>query len=216
MGIKGGSLRNRNAGRNNTERNTARAAALGRPRDARIDSEVVSAVIHALRNDGYRSVTIDGIARKVGRARTSLYRRWPSKRNLVAYAVVSEMGDRPTADTGSIRGDLESAVMTLMKAFAGPLGSALAGLVADMALDAELAASIRQQVLAVRRKSMIEALERARLRGEIRAGLDVDLVLDLLTGPFYFRVLFGHAPLSRDLPRKVVDYVLRVIGSAPR
>ena len=45
-----------------------------------------------------RAVTIDGIARKVKRARTSIYRRWPSKRHLVAYAVLSEMGDNPAAE----------------------------------------------------------------------------------------------------------------------
>ena len=184
---------------------------IGRPRDERIDTEVVSAVLNALKEGGYRAVTIDGIARRVGRARTSIYRRWPSKRNLVAYAVVSEMGDDPAPDTGGIRGDLEAAVGTLLKAFAGPLGQALAGLVADMAQDTDLAATIRQEVLAARRRSMREALERARKRGEARAGLDVELLLDMLTGPFYYRTLFGHAPISRDTTRQVVSYILRVI-----
>ncbi len=184
---------------------------LGRPRDERIDTEVVSAVLNTLKEGGYRAVTIDGIARRIGRARTSLYRRWPSKRNLVAYAVVSEMGDNPAADTGALRGDLEAAVETLRNAFAGPLGRALAGLVADMAQDTALAAIIRQQVLASRRKSMREALERARLRGEVRAGLDVELVLDMLTGPFYYRTLFGHAPVTREMTRLIVDYVLQLM-----
>lgn len=185
---------------------------LGRPRDERIDTEVVAAVLNTLKKGGYRAVTIDGIARHIGRARTSLYRRWPSKRNLVAYAVVSEMGDNPAADTGSIRGDLEAAVGTLKNAFAGPLGQALAGLVADMAQDAALAASIRQQVLAARRKSMREALERARMRGEVRAGLDVELVLDMLTGPFYYRTLFGHASVTPQMTRLVVDYILELVS----
>ena len=186
---------------------------LGRPRDERIDTEVISAVLTALRNGGYSAVTIDGIARKVKRARTSLYRRWPSKRHLVAYAVLNEMGDNPAADTGGgLRADLEAVVETLLNAFAGPLGQALAGLVADMAEDAELAETIRQEVLAARRKSMREALVRATARGEIRADLDVELVLDMLTGPFYFRTLFGHAPLSRRMTRDIVDYVLRAVA----
>jgi AcrR family transcriptional regulator len=189
----------------------AGARAMGRPRDQRIDREVVASVLAALREGGYRAVTIDGIARKVRRARTSLYRRWPSKRHLVAYAVVSEMGDNPAADTGTLREDLEAAVHTLLNAFAGPLGRALAGLVADMAQDVELARVIRTEVLARRRKSMREAFARARARGEIRDDLDIDLVLDMLTGPFYYRALFGHAPISRRTTRDVVDYVLRVV-----
>jgi AcrR family transcriptional regulator len=172
---------------------------------------VVAAVLNALRLGGYRSVTIDGIAQRVERARSSLYRRWPSKRHLVAYAVVSEMGDNPAADTGSVRGDLEAAVGTLLLAFVGPLGRSLAGLVADMAQDPVFASIIRRQVLARRRKSMREALERARLRGEVRHDFDVELVLDMLTGPFYFRTLFGHAPITRQTTRQVVEYVLRIL-----
>lgn len=174
---------------------------------------MVSAVLNALKNGGYRSVTTDGIAREVGRARTSNYRRWPSKRKLVAYAVVNEMGDRPSADTGSIRGDLESAVTTLVRAFAGPLGSALPGLVGDMAQDPQLAASIRQQVLAVCRQLMSAALERGQQRGEVCVGLETELVLDMLTGPFYFLALLGHATITRDMPTRVVNYALRIINS---
>jgi len=186
---------------------------LGRPRDERIDTEVVSAVLSALRAGGYGAVTIDGIARKVKRARTSIYRRWPSKRHLVAYAVLSEMGNNPAADTGALREDLEAAVETLRNAFAGPLGQALAGLVADMAQDDELAQTIRQEVLAARRRSVRDAFTRARSRHEIRGGLDVELVLDMLTGPFYYRTLFGHAPVTRRMARDVVHYVLRIVAT---
>ena len=200
-----------------TRRAAPRASVLpkviGRPRDTRIDIQVVAAVLNALQKGGYRAVTIDGIARNVGRPRSSLYRRWPSKRHLVAYAVVSELGGNPAADTGSLRGDLLSAVATLWRAFRGPLGHALAGLVADMAQDEALASSIRQRVLAPRRRSMREAIERARLRGEVLNHLDdrdVELLLDMLTGPFYFRTLFGHASMSLKNTRQIVDWVLRL------
>lgn len=193
-----------------------RERSFGRPRDELVDTQVVSAVLNALRRSGYGAVTIDGIARKVKRARTTIYRRWPSKRHLVAYAVVSEMGDNPAADTGALREDLEAAVETLLKAFGGPLGQALPGLVADMAQDEELAETIRGEVLAARRRSMREAFTRARARGEVLADLDVELVLDMLTGPFYFRTLFGHAPISRRTVCNVVDYVLRVVALPAR
>ncbi len=185
---------------------------IGRPRDGRIDAEVVIEVLKLLKSGGYRAVTIDGVAAKVGRPRSSLYRRWPSKRHLVAYAVVSELGEHPAADTGSIRGDLEAAVGTLSRAFRGPLGRALPGIVADMGQDRALASAIRREVLAPRRRSMSEALQRGQARGEVRPGFDVELVLDMLTGPFYFRALFGHAAISRRTIREVVDCILRIIG----
>lgn len=186
--------------------------AIGRPRDTRIDMAVVAAVLNALERGGYRAVTIDGIAKNVDRPRSSLYRRWSSKRHLVAYAVVSELGENPAANTGTLRGDLLSAVRTLWRAFRGPLGHALAGLVADMAQDAALAASIRRQVFTPRRRSMREAIARAHARGEVRNDLDVELVLDMLTGPFYFRTLFGHASMSRNNTEQIVDCLLRVIN----
>lgn len=167
-------------------------------------------MLQVLRTHGYRAVTIERIARKVGTARTTIYRRWPSKRHLVAYAVLSEMGASPAADTGELRGDLEAAVRNLLRAFGGPMKQALAGLVTDMAQDPELATIIRQDVLAARRKSMHDALQRARARREIRDDLDTELVLDMLTGPFYYRALFGHAPITPRLTRDVVDYVMRL------
>ena len=183
----------------------------GRPRDARIDTEVISAVIAALQKGGYAAVTIDGIARRLGRARSSLYRRWLSKPHLVAYAVVNELGEHPAADSGSLRGDLLSAVTTLWRAFRGPLGYALAGLVADMAQDSALAAAIRKDVLVPRRRSMREAIERARLRGEARDDINIELLLDMLTGPFYFRTLFGHASMNLKDTAQIVDYIVHLI-----
>jgi AcrR family transcriptional regulator len=187
----------------------------GRPRDEQIDSEVVSAVLGVLRTSSYRSVTIEGIARDVRRARTSIYRRWPSKRHLVAYAVISELGDNPAPDAGSLRRDLEGAVKTLWNAFGGPLGQALGGLVGEMAQDEELAVTIRQEVMASRRQSMRAAFARALQRGEIRDDLDIELVLDMLTGPFYYRTLFKHAPITRQTPSEVVEYVLRIVARQP-
>lgn len=189
------------------------APQLGRPRDERIDIEVVSAVLEVLRRGGYTAVTIAGIAQKIKRGRSSIYRRWPSKRHLVAYSVVSEMGATPAADTGALRGDLHAVVGTLLHAFAGPLRHALPGLVADMAIDADLAEAIRKEVLGTRRRSMREAFARAVARGEARTDFDVELILDMLTGPFYYRTLFGHARISHRMAHEAVEYVLRIVNS---
>lgn len=184
---------------------------LGRPRDERIDAEVVSAVLDVLKSGGYRAVTVAAIAQRTKRGRSSIYRRWPSKRHLVAYSVVSAMGATPAADTGDLGGDLNAVVETLLRAFAGPLRQALPGLVADMANDPQLGEAIRKEVLAIRRRSMRQALARAVRRGEIRADFDVELILDMLTGPFYYRALFEHARISRRMAQEAVKYVLRAL-----
>jgi hypothetical protein len=72
---------------------------------------------------------------------------------------------------------------------------------------------IRHEVLAARRKSMRDAFARARARQEVGSDLDIELVIDMLTGPFYYRRLFGHAPITRRLTHDVVSYVLRVVAA---
>ncbi|HEY8053221.1 MAG TPA: TetR-like C-terminal domain-containing protein [Steroidobacteraceae bacterium] len=120
------------------------------------------------------------------------------------------MGASPAADTGALREELEAAVRTLLRAFSGPLGHALPGLVADMAQDPELAATIREEVLAARRNSMRDAFARAMAREEIRKDLDIELLLDMLTGPFYYRALFGHAPITARMTLDTVKYIIRI------
>jgi len=181
----------------------------GRPKDGRIDEDVVVAVLNLLKAKGYRHVTIERVAKTVNRARTSLYRRWPSKRQLVAYAVLSTLNAAPVADSGSIREDLISAVEALRRAFAGPLGQALPGLIADMAHDAELARIIRNEVLVPRRASIKQAISRGVDRGELRGDIPPDSFIDLLTAPFYFRVLLGHARINRPFIETIVDCALR-------
>jgi AcrR family transcriptional regulator len=176
-----------------------------------IDIEVVAAVLEGLRLRGYRGVTLEGVARQVKRARTSLYRRWPSKRHLVADAVVAKLGAQPAPDTGSLRKDLMAAVGTLLTAFVGILRKALPGLVADMALDPALARMIREKVLVTRRRSIRAAFERAIERGECGRGYDIELLIDMLTGPFYFRALFGHLPLTPVMVNNTVDYVMAIV-----
>jgi AcrR family transcriptional regulator len=187
---------------------------LGRPTDSSIDRSVVNTVLQELRRNGYRSITMEGIARKIGCARASLYRRWPSKRHLVAYAVVSELGANPSPDTGSLRLDLMRTVETLVAGFQGTLGSALAGLVGEMADDPGLGRTIRKEVLAKRRRSIRAAFQRGIKRGELRSDLNIELLMDMLTAPFYFRALFGHLKLSSTMIETVVDIVLR--GAASR
>lgn len=187
---------------------------LGRPVDRSIDRAVVDTVLLELKLRGYRSITMEGISRKIGRARASLYRRWPSKRHLVAYAVVSELGAHPSPDTGSLRLDLMRTVETLFAGFQGALGPALAGLIGEMADDPVLARTIRKEVLAKRRRSIRAAIRRGIKRGEIRPDVNIELFMDMLMAPFYFRIMFGHLRLSAVMIETVVDSVL--CGAAVR
>ena len=85
----------------------------------------------------------------------------------------------------------------------------MAGLVGDMVDDAALARVIRKEVLAKRRRSIRAAFKRGIKRREIRPTIDLDVAIDMLTAPFYFRALFGHAKISETMINRVVDTLLR-------
>jgi Tetracyclin repressor-like, C-terminal domain len=76
----------------------------------------------------------------------------------------------------------------------------------------DLAVTIRREVLDERRRSMRAAFARAQARGEAHGGLEIELLLDMLTGPFYYRALFGHAPITRRMAHDVVEHVLQIVG----
>jgi AcrR family transcriptional regulator len=187
-----------------------------RTKDARIDDAIVGATIELLDEIGYQGLTIGAVASRAGVHRPAVYRRWASKRHLVGDAVASQMGVAPTPDTGDVRADLVAGITTLVRSLSGTaLGRVLPALVADLANDAELAAEIRDRVFDPPRDSTAIALRSAIARGDIRSDIDIDFVLDALAAPVYYRILFGHLPVSDRLAEQVVDTVLAAVGHAP-
>ncbi|MBF6173584.1 TetR/AcrR family transcriptional regulator [Nocardia blacklockiae] len=187
-----------------------------RTRDARLDDAILTAAVDVLSEVGYQRLTMGAVAAAAGVHRPAVYRRWPSKRHLVVDAVADRLGVTPTPDTGDLRRDLVAGMTTLVRALSGTtLGRALPALVADLASDAELAADFRRRVFDPRRETTAAALRSAIERGEIDPGVDLDFVLDALAAPLYYRVLFGHLPLTDRLAEQTVDTVLNKIWTRP-
>lgn len=183
-----------------------------RTRDTRIDDAILTATVELLGEVGYREFTMGAVAARAGVHRPAVYRRWPSKRHLVVEAVARHLGVTPTPDTGDLRRDLITGMSTLVRALAGTaLGRALPALVADLASDPELAAEFRRRVFDPRRETTAAALRSAIARGEIDPDTDMDFVLDALAAPLYYRVLFGHLPLTERLAEQSVDTVLAAL-----
>ena len=98
---------------------------------------------------------------------------------------------------------------------ARPYGRVIAYLVARAQVDEDFAREYREQFVGRRRARGRVTFERAIERGEIAASTDVETALDLLYGPFYHRVLHGHAAVSEGFARTVLDYVLAAVGAPP-
>ncbi|GHH81649.1 TetR/AcrR family transcriptional regulator [Streptomyces capitiformicae] len=188
--------------------------ARGRPRDERIDTAVRSAVLEILNEVGYGRLTLEAVAARAGTTKPTLRRRWRSRQHLVVSALVQTMGSSPTPDTGCTHCDLIAGIRTLSHAFTTTVGRrALPALIADLADDPELESEFLNELFHPRRAATAAALRRGIRRGDIRADADIDLLLDMLASTAYYRVLFGHLPLTPTLAEDVVEVVLRGVAT---
>jgi AcrR family transcriptional regulator len=147
---------------------------------------------------GLRRLTIEAIAEDAGVGKATIYRWWPSKAALVLDAIHEQVGpDIALPDTGSAREDLRLQIASLVQILtSNRTGRAYIALVAESQYDPDLAEAIRDRLIARRRAATREVLERGIARGELRAGLDVEIAIDALYGALYYRLLVSHEPLE--------------------
>jgi AcrR family transcriptional regulator len=194
-------------------RGGARAGA-GRPRRPGVEAAVFEAVLGLLTNGGYGSITVATVAERAGVSKTTIYRRWPSKAAMVAAAVSSLYLDRvEVPDTGSLSEDLVALLSESYRLMADGSGRVLERLVRESGQNPELV-EVVSTILYARRRLYATMLNRALARGELAPEVDQELLLDLLLGPLWFRLLLSGAPITPDAARSVVDAVLE--GVAPR
>jgi len=182
----------------------------GRPRSEHADRAILEAAAQLLAERGLSGMSIEEVAARAGVGKATIYRRWTSRGALALDAFLAEFqGQQPLPDTGSLRGDLLAAlrawIRSVTRTSAGPI---LAGLIAEAQRDPELAIAWRERVVERLRGQHKIMLDRAVDRGEIAARTDYEVVLDLLFGAAYHRLLHGHQPLTDKFARQVVDYVL--------
>ncbi|WP_411140127.1 TetR/AcrR family transcriptional regulator [Streptomyces sp. x-80] len=196
-----------------TPDSTARVGrSAGRPRDTRLDAAILAATLRLLEDVGYPNLTMEAVARSAGTTKPAIRRRWPSRQHLVISALAETMGTAPTPDTGCTYCDLVEGIGTLSRAFGGSLGRrTLPALVAELADDPELDRTFTETVFHPRRATTEAALRRGIERGDLHPDADIGLLLDMLGATTYYRVLFGHLPVTDSLAH---DVVMTVMGGA--
>lgn len=193
---------------------TAVARPPGRPRDPAAARAILEASLDVLREQGFGGFTVDAVAARAGVGKATIYRRWSSKEELILAAAETVVADVPTPDTGSIRDDL----LVLAKAVAAHFGSKTAGcLAADLAAEATRspeARALMQRFTSTRRRIALAIVRRAIQRGELRADVDADTVVDAIVGPVFYRARLTGASLSPRAVERIVDLALD--GARPR
>jgi AcrR family transcriptional regulator len=190
----------------------------GRPRSAAADASIVRATLELLLEGGYRGLTMEQVRARAGVGKATLYRRYGSKEELVAEAVRHLNQPIPAPDTGSVREDILVVARAVLE------GAARAGaatfiprMLAEGAGDPEMHAIFYENLVAPRRAIMAEVLRNGIARGELRRDLDVELAIDVITGPWVYRLLISGGDTSMVLaidPDRLLDVVLP--GMAPQ
>jgi AcrR family transcriptional regulator len=158
---------------------------------------------------GLVDLTIDEVAHRAGVGKTTIYRRWPSKGTLVFEAFAIDFLNRqPLPDTGSLRGDLLAALRAFIKVVKGTVTGPTVGLIAEVQRDPELAEIWREGFVGRVRTQHRMIVDRAVERGEASADTDPDVVLDLVFGSAYHRLLQSHLVLSDRFAQAVVGTVV--------
>lgn len=181
----------------------------GRPRCEHTRTCILAATEALLAEGGPGAATMDAIAQRAGVSKATVYRWWPSRGWVILESLV-ELMERESAfvDTGSLAGDLRAQVGALARLLRTSSGSSIAAIIAEMQTDPEIGQAFREAYLARRRRSAKEMLARAERRGELRPGLDPELVLDLLYAPLYLRLLLQHQPIDEAFLEQGLRLVL--------
>jgi AcrR family transcriptional regulator len=196
----------------------AEPAPRGRPRSVKAHVAILKAAAWLLLEYGLDAVSMDAVAARAGVSKATIYRWWPTKETLALDALYTEWTAAAPVpkDTNSLRGDLIELMAPWARLVtAQPYARVIAALLAKTRADPAFAAEYTRRVIEPRRDQAREMFQRAIERGEIRAGTDLEVALDLIYGPLYLRLLQGHAPLDDAFVEAAIDLALTGIEHAP-
>lgn len=182
-----------------------------------LQSEVTDAIQTAffeeLAEVGYGRLSIDAVAKRAGVGKAAIYRRWRSKLDMTV-ALTSEVAvaaiDVP--DTGSLRGDIRQYLDNACEAIAHPLARhIIPDLLAEATRNSALADALVPTLRTPRRAKAAVLFQRAVKRGELAADSDLEMCMDFLAGPLYWRLAVVHTQTGEDYLDRLTDRILAAL-----
>lgn len=168
--------------------------------------EVLDVTREVLAEVGYDRLTIDLVAARARAGKATLYRRWPSKAELVADALASFDSGLAPPDTGSLRGDV-TALLSDKQVYDAVQMKIACGVSTAMATDPQLRDAVEQRVVAPRRAMLHHVLEAARARGEVDDDVDLDLVASIVPALMMFWTMTDGFESACALMPRIVEQV---------
>ncbi|QIM50740.1 TetR/AcrR family transcriptional regulator [Hydrogenophaga crocea] len=190
-------------------------AGRGRPRNPQTHEAILTAARDLLRSAGYAHFSIERVASNAGVSKASIYRRWPTKGALLLDLYMAGIpGDVITPDAPNLREELHRYLMaTIRRVNDDSWREILRSLVAEAQYDTTTSDLIKHKVIIPRREAGLRLLLSAQRRREIAPDCDHELVLDMLFGPLWYRLLFDHAPIDEDFAARLLSLVLSTLNT---
>jgi AcrR family transcriptional regulator len=178
----------------------------GRPRSQQVHDAVITTTKRLLETLEYPAISVDKIVAESGVSKRTVYRWWNNKAEIILEAIASD--DIPEPNTGKLEQDLTLLLTGIFeRVTTDPKAAAIRGLLADAQFDKDLAEQFRSYI-GKRRQVCLNILKRAVERREIKKHVNLELIADLIYGPYWYRLLVGHAELSSTFARELVKTIL--------
>ncbi|GGS74165.1 transcriptional regulator [Streptomyces violarus] len=193
------------------------ASRTGRPRSAAADAAILAATRAALVELGWSKLTLGDVATRAGVAKTTLYRRWAGKNELVVDAVAELFDELELPDSGSLAADIEGVVLQFATILARPEAkSGLMAVVSEATRDDALRERIRASVVERQKRLVLAGRSRAQARGELppepdaeAAARTADLIFDMVAGAVVHRTLVSAEPADEEWVRSFTRVLLQ-------
>lgn len=177
----------------------------GRPRNLEAQKSILSASYDLLLENGFQAVTVDKIAECAQVSKATIYKWWPNKAAVIMDGFLYAASERlPVPDTGSAYDDILIHATNLTKFLTSQEGTIIKQLLGEGQFDSGLADAYRDRYFRPRRLEARRLLEKGVQRGELKKNIDIDICIDLIYGPIFYRLLVTGEPLDESYVQQLI------------
>ncbi|GEL05229.1 TetR/AcrR family transcriptional regulator [Rummeliibacillus stabekisii] len=177
----------------------------GRPRNLEAQKSILSASYELLLENGFQALTVDKIAKYAQVSKATIYKWWPNKAAVVMDGFLYAASERlPVPDTGSAYNDILTHATNLTIFLTSREGTIITQLLGEGQFDSGLADAYRARYFQPRRLEAKSLLEKGIQRGELKKSIDIDICIDLIYGPIFYRLLVTGERLDESYVRQLI------------
>ncbi len=183
----------------------------GRKRSQKSQEAILKAALTVLERRGFAAASIEAIAAEAGVGKQTIYRWWSTRGAIFLEALRTRAQlETQHVDTGSLVRDLEQFLGATFALLQGRYGPVIAALMAEAQLNHQFHDMFRAELVDTRREGLRVLFERAQRRGEMVGKVEVDLLIDMVFGAMWYRLLVRHDSLSSDFAKALAKQAARL------